>query len=63
MTRPKDPTFRSKTERDREEELKARYRDLGNPELVAATRQLKAAKPLPRPQQMQAQQKSEREFD
>jgi len=61
MTRPTEQSFRSKAEREREEDLKARYRDLGNPELVAATRQLKAAKP--QTPQMQAHQKAERDFD
>jgi len=61
MTRPTEHSFRSKAEREREEDLRARYRDLGNPELVAATRQLKASKP--QTPQMQAHQKSERDFD
>lgn len=63
MTRATDHTFRSKAERDREEDLKARYRDLGNPDLLAATRQMKAAKKPAQQMQAQVQAKAEREFD
>jgi hypothetical protein len=41
MTQEKHPTFRSKAQREQEQDLQAKYGELGNPELVAAILQKK----------------------
>lgn len=41
MTHEKHPTFRSKAQREQEQDLQAKYGELGNPELVAAILQKK----------------------
>ncbi|MCX5497521.1 hypothetical protein OSH11_22670 [Kaistia dalseonensis] len=59
MTQNKHPHFKSKAEREQDNALQAQYRELGNPELVAAIKQQKKAQPQP---QMQAKlDKPERE--
>lgn len=41
MTPVKHPTFRSKAQREQEQDLQAKYGELGNPEIVAAILQKK----------------------
>jgi hypothetical protein len=36
MTQEKHPPFRSKAQREQEQDLQAKYGELGNPEIVAA---------------------------
>jgi hypothetical protein len=44
MIRKEHPQFRSKAQREQDIDLQAKYRELGNPELVAAIKQQKSAK-------------------
>lgn len=52
MTSEKHPPFRSKAQREQEQDLQAKYGELGNPELVAAILQKKK---LEKQQQSQMQ--------
>lgn len=51
MTTKEHPNFRSKAEREQEDDLRSKYRELGNPELVAALKHQK--KPVKSQPQMQ----------
>ena len=41
MTAQEHPQFKSKAQREQERDLRAKYRELGNPELVEALKQQK----------------------
>lgn len=41
MTAQEHPQFKSKAQREQESDLRAKYRELGNPELVEALKQQK----------------------
>lgn len=41
MTQEKHPPFRSKAQREQEQDLQAKYGELGNPEILAAILQKK----------------------
>jgi len=45
MTSVKHPPFRSKAQREQEQNLQAKYGELGNPEIVAAILQKKKVEP------------------
>lgn len=47
MIQKQHPNFKSQAQREQESALKAQYRELGNPELVAAIKQQKKAQPQP----------------
>lgn len=51
MTTKEHPNFQSKAQREQESDLRAKYGELGNPELVAAIRQQR--KPAKSQPQMQ----------
>lgn len=46
-----EPAFKTKAERESERALMAQYRELGNPEVVAAVKQQQAAQAIRQPQQ------------
>jgi hypothetical protein len=60
MNRQQHHTFRSKAQREQDDALKSQYRELGNPELVAAISQQK--KPAAAPTEiLTTQDKAERD--
>lgn len=53
MTVKDHSTFSTKTQRDHEDDLRSKYGELGNPDLVAALKQRSKSGPIDRSQQMQ----------
>ncbi|MCX5512308.1 hypothetical protein C3941_09590 [Kaistia algarum] len=51
MTTKEHPQFRTRAQREQESDLRSKYGELGNPDLVEAIKQQKKA--APRPTQMQ----------
>lgn len=49
-TTKEHPQFRSKAQREQDSDLQAKYRELGNPELVAAIKQQKKSTVAPQMQ-------------
>ncbi|MBN9027079.1 MULTISPECIES: hypothetical protein [Kaistia] len=61
MTIVKHPPFRSKAQRDQEQDLQAKYGELGNPEIVAAILQKKKLEQQKQPQMQAALPPSDRD--
>lgn len=54
MAAKEHPQFRTKAQREQESDLRAKYGELGNPELVEALKQQKKTRPQPAEPQMAA---------
>ncbi|WP_029075688.1 hypothetical protein [Kaistia adipata] len=61
MTQEKHPPFRSKAQREQEQDLQAKYGELGNPEIVAAILQKKKLEQQLQPQMQAALTPNERD--
>jgi len=58
MTSKEHPQFRSKAQREQEHDLRSKYRDLGNPELIEAIKHQKKS-PARQPQMQMTTSKIE----